>query len=858
MNKGFVNVALATSTYKQPVQFATEAQEGLQQGELLKLSGPAIFLDRVSGNGRKYIPDSVHQQVAMLQPRIQKKALFGELDHPMTDDINRLAYVQMQNVSHRIDAIWFNADEQTYYITVTVLDTPNGRILKAIHDAGSPLYVSLRSLLDPSKGRQNNGYVDAYMMALITIDFVSRPGFADAELKAVDTVSNESMLAVCESLDIFHSNKYSNMSKKSNRSQHRYIPVISMESFAGVATEPTKEFSAAVTDFLADVLKKFPGDFTVDEFAKAYPDSMFNGMIIGLYEDTNELMIKDANSSTVAIIELDSDSDGVFNVADDADINYYSTEVEQHSDSVQQGTEMYAVIATEGYEPSDDFMQTATDIAEYLRDNYADGFTTDEFTDKIAGEIAEKFDVTARIDDDEIKIEGENDGASISASDSGDDLHVPGSVTEYWQPGTESYEVGQNVQLIDASGDAIASGEIEATGTYGDCKDTIEKEDEHGANLMSDANISDDAEVIKIAGNWYYIEDGMSVEPLEPEAGTESLAIGDNVKVTCDGEETTGTIKDIQSLGDIRDELDEDDATCYEGCADDMTMYKIDDKWYAESDDCMIQPVTDVAEESLSPVTLCKPVCVNGSVIPANETLMFNADGLARFNGKQVSIYDFPTSVIAKESLDGVTEQTEGNEPEPVKNDFNKKSNLDAGDDVQAEIVDDEDDDAKDNKASATQQMYNIVEDDVATIVEDEDDTPANDDKKPSQKHDDDDKDDDPDKEPDNLEADNELAEEAQRIFNMPNSKFSDNYAVEHMPAAYKNIWGGLSDKAKAVIAKQAMNAKIATEAQNLQFWSSTNFIAVEKACLLSKGKVEAAMESLKPIDVRTKFLLGD
>ena len=46
---------------------------GLRTGELLRLTGPAIFLDKISGNGRRYIDESVHQQVADLQPEYKRK-----------------------------------------------------------------------------------------------------------------------------------------------------------------------------------------------------------------------------------------------------------------------------------------------------------------------------------------------------------------------------------------------------------------------------------------------------------------------------------------------------------------------------------------------------------------------------------------------------------------------------------------------------------------------------------------------------------------------------------------------------------------------------------------------------------------
>lgn len=65
-------------------------------------------------------------------------------------------------------------------------------------------------------------------------------------------------------------------------------------------------------------------------------------------------------------------------------------------------------------------------------------------------------------------------------------------------------------------------------------------------------------------------------------------------------------------------------------------------------------PAQAFASEALSPVRLKMPVCVNGTIIPANESLMFDNSGHASFKGKQISIYDFPTAAIATEAMSAV------------------------------------------------------------------------------------------------------------------------------------------------------------------------------------------------------------
>lgn len=717
---------------------ATEADQALRPGELLKLQGLAIPLDKVSGNGRKYVPESVHMQVAELQPRIAKKALFGCLDHPPTDDLNQLAYVKMTDVSHRIDALWYDDKQKAYFVKVTVLDTPNGRILKAIHDAGSPLYVSLRSLLDPSKNVQRNGYIDAWMLALITIDFVSRPGFADAELEAID-VSNEAALAVCESLNLFNSQRIFDMKQNNNR---KYVPVIALESVTGVQVEPSKEFGDRIKLFIADMLSKLPGKFSTQDFATAYPSGMFGDNVIGLYEDTAELMIQDADGKVTAMIELESPVDGEYMLLDDAQMTCYQNGVVDYSNEVEEepATEMYAVVATEDYEPSEEFIATANKVASYLRDNYDGGFTQDEFNTDIAPKLEDEFGVATRIDteDDqehELKLvdkEG-NHGASILLTIA-DDKMIPKQISEYWMPGTEALEPGCKVKLVDKEGEVIAEGELQSTGTYGELKETIEAEDAEGAQNMAEAGIGDDAEVYKIDGDWYYIEDGMTIESVE-----------------CD---------------DMKPEAEEEE----------------------------------------------EPEC----------------------------------SIVANESEVEVVEETK---PLAIDKDYMETSNLDDAEELSVEVIDD-DDEALHQQQAISSQMYSLVEE---TEVE-----TKHSDEVPKDEHEDNGKPKDntaKSTDEDNDADMSEIAEEAQRIFGMPNSKFAGNYAIEHMPAPYKHIWAGLSDAAKSVVAKQAMQANIANESQNLAFWAKTNFVAVERACILGKGQVEAALEHITVPDPLKSFL---
>jgi hypothetical protein len=658
------------------------------------------------------------------------------------------------------------------------------------------------------------GYQLSYILALITLDVVSRPGFADAELKPI-SIATEAALAVCESLNLFknisHSKRNFDMNKKNKRNSG-YMPVIAIENLAGVATAPTKEFEGKVAAFIADVLDKLPGTFTASDFSTNYSDSMYDSSIIGLYEDTAELMIQDADNKTMAMISLQSDKDGEYSLADDADIQYYNTEIASNSNEVnnpEPGEEaLYPIVATEGYDPSEGFIAIAGKVSDWLKENH-ECFDMDEFNADISAKLEDEFDISARIVDDEdglelrfVDDEAEN-GATIALTKNEDGKYCVGSVSEYWQPGTES-EVGDNVCLKDASGDCIVTGKIEALGIFGDLKDVIKDEDEQGFGLMTDAGIDDDTQVYKIDGDWYYLGDGMTIEPVEGELATEGEVLDDiekgmNIQVI-EGEETLdeGVCQECGTLGDYRELIaqEDEDAQAFldaNDCDDNTPVAKVNDKWYIGAEGCGFKP------------------CVEG----------------------------------CKESIDAV-QQTDGNQNNPLPTDKNympsgetKTEELEM-----AEVLDDEDEAHKQNQEQVAGQVAEVIEEPMAEVVDedpDEQKKPKGETKDERQEAEDANK--------------NELAEEAQRIFAMPNSKFAGNYAVEHMPAMYKHIWSGLTDNAKSVVAKKAEKAQIATESQNLKFWSELNFVAIERACLTTAKSVEAALESLQVEDPRTKFL---
>jgi len=107
--------------------------------------------------------------------------LLGELDHP-----EGRFDIQMKEASHMITDLWY--DEATHCVMgrLEVLDTPNGKTLKSLIDAGFPLYVSSRAA-----GDVNEKTKEVEIAQIFTYDVVCTPGFKEARLERV----NESLLS---------------------------------------------------------------------------------------------------------------------------------------------------------------------------------------------------------------------------------------------------------------------------------------------------------------------------------------------------------------------------------------------------------------------------------------------------------------------------------------------------------------------------------------------------------------------------------------------------------------------------------------------------------------------------------------
>jgi len=155
---------------------------------LMRLHGVFGVTGVKNNNNRIYDKQNYSQMVEALQRTIAESGCPGELEHPNSMNIN------LENVSHKIESIQMNEDG-TITGTICLLDTPKGRIAKAIIEGGLPLYISSRAA-----GTMTNesGVNHVTLSTIKTYDLVGTPGFSQAKMTLKE---NQTLECLNESFD---------------------------------------------------------------------------------------------------------------------------------------------------------------------------------------------------------------------------------------------------------------------------------------------------------------------------------------------------------------------------------------------------------------------------------------------------------------------------------------------------------------------------------------------------------------------------------------------------------------------------------------------------------------------------------
>lgn len=154
-----------------PVSF--ELHEAAETGKLGKViaRGPYARSDKATENKRLYRKPLWDREINRLRENMKSRRCFGELDHPAD------GRTKLQRVSHLLTNL--NVEGNEVIGESEILDTPNGRILKTIMEAGAQVGVSSRgfgstkTLPDGTEEVQEDFKLD-------TFDFVADPATRSA------------------------------------------------------------------------------------------------------------------------------------------------------------------------------------------------------------------------------------------------------------------------------------------------------------------------------------------------------------------------------------------------------------------------------------------------------------------------------------------------------------------------------------------------------------------------------------------------------------------------------------------------------------------------------------------------------
>lgn len=148
-------------------------------------------------NGRVYPRPILEREIKKYSSsNIAQRRALGELDHPDSSVVN------LSNVSHNVLEVHWNNDDVVG--TVEILNTPAGKILKELFEAGITLGISSRGMGSVKNLGENTVEVQDDF-ELIAWDFVSNPSTQGAFMSPV----NESVSL----MDMMNGNKYDKVNR---------------------------------------------------------------------------------------------------------------------------------------------------------------------------------------------------------------------------------------------------------------------------------------------------------------------------------------------------------------------------------------------------------------------------------------------------------------------------------------------------------------------------------------------------------------------------------------------------------------------------------------------------------------------
>lgn len=150
-----------------PLRYSPELvrESKLTNGGRVMLRGVIQRADTLNQNGRIYPRAILEREIDNYQKFIRENRALGECDHPDT------SVVELKNVSHIVRETKMDGD--TVSGVVELLDTPSGKILQSLVEAGVTLGISSRGV--GSTRKQGDAVIVQDDFQLICFDIVSEP-----------------------------------------------------------------------------------------------------------------------------------------------------------------------------------------------------------------------------------------------------------------------------------------------------------------------------------------------------------------------------------------------------------------------------------------------------------------------------------------------------------------------------------------------------------------------------------------------------------------------------------------------------------------------------------------------------------
>jgi len=147
------------------------------KGKNMKIKGVFMQAETKNRNGRVYPLDVLHKEVNRYNKElVETKRAFGELGHPDGPTVN------LDRVSHMIEELV--PEGKDIIGKAKILDTPNGKIVQELINAGAKLGVSSRGMGTLEKRGQTNYVKDDFYLATAG-DIVADPSAPKAFVEGI-------------------------------------------------------------------------------------------------------------------------------------------------------------------------------------------------------------------------------------------------------------------------------------------------------------------------------------------------------------------------------------------------------------------------------------------------------------------------------------------------------------------------------------------------------------------------------------------------------------------------------------------------------------------------------------------------